>query len=300
VVKTGFKEPRMGYVYGTTERLPKKNVSKKEAKHTENKKEAFINNTQWNFQKGEAHFIYEPLQRYDTKKEVVIEKKDINLKKVDRIAKMFGYKRIGWIITDPNTMTMSTTTSLKPFYLKRMIKMQEKYGEEFVTLILRPYDVKVNHFSVEAVQASKFAVELHKKSLLSYGGDKVKSQEDIYVSANETQDSFETGWFFAHVAIAKSKDSPWHARTNMCQTRTNSVAPKKQLQTYLDRQYRLGSPFVHTLCDINVLVYAFDVLTISKDYVNIVQAIKQLPDKIVPLPHIQHVLSTYVGFVTDF
>eukprot|EP00026_Physarum_polycephalum_P006987 Phypoly_transcript_07040.p1 GENE.Phypoly_transcript_07040~~Phypoly_transcript_07040.p1 ORF type:complete len:525 (+),score=46.80 Phypoly_transcript_07040:86-1660(+) len=195
--------------------------------------------------------IYEPPQRSEKDQIVILPDPDED--RVEKIASLLGFTRVGWIFSHPARAYVMSSTEIQ-----RAAEFQIKYGERFVTLILSVNEK--GQGNLEAFQVSDQAVKLAQQNMFLPSTDltKCRFQNPVYVEGAET--TVADYHFFLVTVSVKSKDKGLLKADFPVENREQAQA-RSDLKVHL--MHHAKRPFIEQVSDFHFLLF------LSKGYLDL-------------------------------
>lgn len=199
---------------------------------------------------------------------------DYMSKKVDDICGNLGMKRVGYIFSHARI----GDKLLKNEEVLKMAKLQNQYGDHFVTIIATP--TKDKTVSFEAYQASPLCCDLVKKDILmvdSKNPINMKSKKPLIFKGTQKENyDIELTFLYQAIPITFIKESifkvgfPPMNRPSFVEPQADYVLLKNVLVNRKNQKL----PFVKRITDFHLLVFLSDQVLDSKESKTICEAVR--------------------------
>jgi nuclear protein localization family protein 4 len=195
--------------------------------------------------------IYEPPQRCE--KDQIVMLSDPDEDRVEKIASLLGFTRVGWIFSHPARSYVMSSVEIR-----RAAEFQIKYGERFVTLILSVNEK--GQGNLEAFQVSDQAVKLAQQNTFLPSDDpaKCRFRQPVYVEGAET--TIADYHFFLVTVSVKSKDKGL-LRADFPVENRERPQSRSDLKVHL--MHHAKRPFIEQVSDFHFLLF------LSKGYLDL-------------------------------
>lgn len=283
-----FQVQRMGYLLGEAVPGVKPNRDQDESSdssddESDSKTSTLMDTTKHDFKALQCAVIYEPPQSGDVGG--VIELNDPLETRVDQLSSLLGMHRVGWIFSHNG---QNRPHSLINEDILKMAKMQSKYGEKFVTVVVSPNEKFQAKF--EAFQVSKQCVSLYEKGLLEIDSEKpniLKCKVPVECE-RKIINEIDILMFIVNVPIQNTT-----SRFHVGFPPNNRFDQPQSLSKVKELLLKRPGLFVEKVTDFHLLLFMSEYLSLSSDFPVLCDAIKTKNDS--KAKDIQFLFEAYTG-----
>lgn len=219
-----------------------------------------------------SYAIYEPPQEGDEKN--VFEWEDEIGKKIDNINSYLGMKKVGYIFSHARI----GDKLLKNEEVLKMAKLQNQFGEHFVTIVATP--TKDKTVSFEAYQASPLCCELVKKDILMIDPKNpinMKTKRPLIFKGTQKENfDVELTFLYKAVSITFVREEIFKVGFPP-RNRPSFVDPQPNyeiLKNVLLNRKKQKLPFVKRITDYHLLIYISDNVLDDKETKTVCEAVR--------------------------